>query len=147
VATQALDDFQRQNQIRQTEQQKREVDYERRKKILNWAAIGVIVICMVGVAYQAPAIMRAARKPQPTRIGTYATDEMTDRCIHNLWVISRGLQAGREPDQALHCPITERPYQKSGQGQDVFYECPNPKAHGLTRLQVSKHQPIPELKK
>lgn len=89
-----------------------------------------------------PQVAAAFAKESPLHQGSYAGDPKTDQCIVNLWHISRLLQEGKPIPAGLVCPASGRPYIQ--QGDRVV--CPNPQAHKLSMLGVSKAHPVPEVK-
>ncbi len=122
---------------------------QRLRETVAWkvAMISVIIICFGVIAYQAPRIMSATKDPKPIRMGSYDTDEITDKCIKNLWQIAYLIQQGRPAaGQALACPATGKPYLiRAGANAEVH--CPNPGVHGFRDILVTKKNPVPELKK
>jgi hypothetical protein len=114
----------------------------------TWRIVMIIfVILSMGIiAYQTPKLLSAFKNPKPVRMGTYETDETTDRCIRNLWQQAYLMQQER-PDDARYivCPATGRPYVfKRGPNQEVH--CPNPDRHGFRDIVVTKKNPVPELR-
>jgi hypothetical protein len=71
-----------------------------------------------------------------------------EECIANLWNVSALIQkgnwpAGQTPD--MICPVAKAPYRttKTEKG-DLEVSCPNPAAHGLKALRVSRDHPTPD---
>jgi hypothetical protein len=122
---------------------------KREKKSRTWLVVQVIII-LIGVsvmALQTPRLIAAFKGGQPLRQGTYATDDQTDRCIKNLWQISRMLQDGKQPLPDMVCPVSNKPYEIRNIGEDMVIRCPNPELHGLRHIQVSRKNPVPEISK
>jgi len=122
---------------------------QRLRETLAWkVSMALILLVSVGIiAYQAPRIWTAFKEPKPIRMGSYETDEVTDKCIKNLWQITYLTQQGRPAaGKTIVCPISGKPYLiKSGADWEVH--CPNPASHGFRDIVVTKKTPVPELKK
>ncbi len=109
--------------------------------------IAVLLACLAVIAYQAPRLITAFREPKPVRMGAYATDAATDRCLKNLWRLAGDLQQGKKaPDPTLLCPATDKPYVLAP-GANPEIHCPQPGAHGFRDIVASKKNPVPLLKK
>jgi hypothetical protein len=117
------------------------------QKTRAWKMLfAVLVMTGLGIiAYQIPGLIAAFRDPKPVRMGTYETDETTDRCIRNLWQQAYLVQQGRS-DAARYvvCPATGRPYVfKREPDQEIH--CPNPDRHGFRDIVVTRLKPVPAL--
>jgi len=119
------------------------------RETLAWkvAMISIVLICFGIIAYQVPRIISATKDPKPIRMGSYETDEVTDKCIKNLWQIAYLIQQGRPAaGQALVCPASGKPYLIKSDANTEAH-CPNPGSHGFRDILVTKKNPVPELKK
>jgi hypothetical protein len=105
--------------------------------------LGILAVLTVIFLWRAFAIAPLLKRTQPLRNGTYGTDATTDRCIEQLWKLSKSLQENRLPDNLPSCPETGRPYVLEQEGDDTVIRCPNPGEHGLEDLWVSRLSPIP----
>ncbi len=105
----------------------------------------LLCACVVVIAFQLPRVITSIEGDQPIRKGTYETDALTDECIENLWKISRMLEEGKLPDDSLVCPESGEPYTVYQDANNPTVVCPNPKAHGLIQLRVSRMFPCPEV--
>lgn len=106
----------------------------------------VLIACLGFIAYQSPRLLASFKEPKPARMGTYATDAATDKCIKNLWQLAYELQQGKKGvSQTLVCPASGEPY-VIGRGPNLTIHCPNPGNHGFRSIAVSKNNPVPELK-
>ena len=115
----------------------------------TWRIVIIIFVILAvgGIAYQTPKLLQAFKDPKPGRMGTYETDETTDRCIRNLWQQVYLVQQGRSDDtRHIVCPATGKPYVFiRGTNQEVH--CPNPDRHGFRDIVVTKKNPVPELRR
>jgi hypothetical protein len=116
---------------------------------LAWKAAMVVItlICVGVLIYQVPHVWTAFKEPKPIRMGTYETDEISDKCINNLWKITNLIQQGH-PDvgKGLVCPASGKPYLIIPKA-NMEAHCPNPGSHGFRDILVTKKVPVPELKK
>ena len=129
-----------------------EMDNEKAKKpqkrkwlwpVLKFAVLG---ISLGVIAFQYPRLMAAFDPPKPIRQGSYATDTVADHCISNLWLISKGLGEGKKaPEEGLVCPASNQSYRVEVINGNRIVNCPDPKRHGLSLLQVSRKNPVPEV--
>lgn len=120
---------------------------EKRESRVKLAVLIVVLLVAVGVIiYRIPAFTAALEDDQPIRKGTYETDAGTDRCISNLWVISKMLGDGDLPDSSIVCPESGKPYTVVEDAVNTTVFCPNPREHGLMEIRVSKMFPCPEVK-
>lgn len=121
---------------------------EKQRRITLGIVLGVLILFM-GWRIYALAPMVAPEKV--LRHGTLNTDAVTDRCIEQLWALSRLLQEGKLPDTLPSCPLSGRSYllvttsgeEDFGDSGDTEIRCPNPEEHRLASLSVSLHQPVP----
>ncbi|MDQ1278283.1 MAG: hypothetical protein QG555_1325 [Thermodesulfobacteriota bacterium] len=122
---------------------------QRLRETLGWRVfmILIIIVCSGVIFYQGPRIRTAFKEPKPIRMGSYETDEVTDKCIKNLWKIAALIQRGSPVEgQPPGCPVSGKPYLiKSGTNTEAH--CPNPGAHGFRDIIVTKKNPVPELKR
>lgn len=151
AALQAADDASRGIDRRQAEkdtrQQKSMEKKEKKKKrmvALKWA---VLAVCLAVMAMQAPRFLSMFEGEKPIRNGTYATNGNADKCIQNLWSMSRRLQEGKSPGKDLVCPETGRAYIVTTGEDDTVVTCPNPEVHALTKMSVSRKHPVPRIVK
>lgn len=121
----------------------------REKKSRAWLIVQVAIILagIAIIALQTPRLISAVKGERPLRQGTYATDAQADQCIKNLWHVSKLLQEGKLPGPDIVCPISKKPYEIRGIGDDVVVSCPNPELHGFKEIRVSKKHPVPEISK
>jgi hypothetical protein len=123
--------------------------WKRLRSARGWkiTMVVLILLCLAVLAYQTPRILNATKGPKPIRMGAYDTDAKTDACIQNLWQISHRMQQGNlASSPELVCPASGKPYEiKKGAVPEAH--CPNPQAHGLQDLLVTKKIPVPQLKK
>lgn len=110
----------------------------RRKVILGF--LGVIILVLLFRIYTIAPMMQS---PKPIRLGVQATDSLTDKCIEQLWMLSRNLQDGNLPHILPVCPSSSRQYIVTRLQGDTVISCPTPEAHGLAKLSVSLSLPIP----
>lgn len=108
--------------------------------------MAVLLVAVGVIIYRVPAFTTALEDNQPIRKGTYETDAVTDRCISNLWVISKMLGDGNLPDSSIVCPESGKPYTVVEDAVNTTVFCPNPREHGLMEIRVSKMFPRPEVK-
>jgi hypothetical protein len=111
------------------------------------AMVLVLIACLGFLVYQSPRLLTSFQEPKPVRMGTYATDASTDKCIKNLWQLAYELQQGKKGvGQTLVCPASGKPYAIIP-GTNPEIQCPNPGSHGFRKIAVSKKNPVPELNK
>ncbi|MBW2650006.1 MAG: hypothetical protein JRC66_03115 [Deltaproteobacteria bacterium] len=115
-----------------------------RKKVV--AQCIILLACVAIIAFQMPKLFAAFKEYQSIRQGTYETDVRTDRCINNLWHISKLLQDGRLPGNDIVCPASGSPYVIIKAGEDTVAHCPNPGLHGFSEISASRRSPCPEIK-
>ncbi len=118
---------------------------QKRKWLWPAMKIAVLLISLGVIVYQYPRLIAAFDPPKPIRHGSYATDAGADRCIENLWLISKGLGEGvKIPETGMICPVSGQPYRAEIVDGNRIVNCPDPKRHGLSLLQVSRKNPVPE---
>jgi hypothetical protein len=120
---------------------------EPRKRKWLWPVlkIAVLATALGVIAVQYPRLMTAFDAPKPIRQGSYATDVGADRCIGNLWFISKGLGENKKaPEDGMVCPASGQPYRAENVEGNRIVNCPDPKLHGLSFLRVSRKNPVPE---
>lgn len=105
----------------------------------------VLLTCLAIIAFRMPALFAAFETAPPLREGTHRTDAETDRCVRNLWRISRILQDGGLPGNDIVCPASGRPYIITGSGRDAVARCPAPELHGVGEISVSRDSPRPKV--
>ena len=106
----------------------------------------VLLVSLVILAFQMPALFAAFQEIQPLRQGSFETDAITDQCIANLWRAARILQDGGMPGNDLFCPASGDSYVLVRSGGDIRAYCPNPELHGFSEISVSRNLPRPEVK-
>ncbi|MDF1535837.1 MAG: hypothetical protein P1S46_04955 [bacterium] len=104
---------------------------------------GVLAVALLALGLRTWYIAPLLKSPQPLRHGTFETDAGTDRCIEELWKISRQLQDKKLSSPMPLCPLSGKPYEVIEVENDTIVNCPNPGEHSLTRLGVSRKKPIP----
>lgn len=109
---------------------------------LQWV---VLSACMTVIVLQVSKPLSMFHEEKAIRLGTYATNENTDKCIKNLWLIARLLQEGKQPTGAF--PETGRAYVLTTGEGDIVVGCPNPGAHGFSSISVSRKHPVPRIVK
>ena len=124
---------------------------EPRKRKWLWPVmkIAILLISIGVIIFQYPKVMTAFEPPKPLHQGSYATDAGTDFCIGNLWLISKGLGEGkRAPEAGMVCPVSGHPYrvEEDADGNRIV-NCPDPQRHGMSLLQVSRKNPVPEVRR
>lgn len=105
----------------------------------------ILIACIFLIAIQAPKLISVIKEQKPIRIGTYETDSKADRCIKNLWHISRMLQEGKLLEKDIVCPVSKKPYVLRKIEGDILVTCPNPELHGLKEIRATKIYPCPEV--
>lgn len=123
---------------------------EKQRRITLGIALGVLVLFLGWRIY---AIAPVVAPEKVLRHGTTKTDAVTDRCIQQLWELSRLLQDQKMPGTLPSCPLSGRPYllvttsakDDFGDTGDTVIRCPNPEGHNLASLSVSLHHPVPSV--
>ena len=113
---------------------------ELQRRTLLLCILSVVVLVLLFRIYT---IAPMLQPPKPIRIGVKVTDSVTDRCIEQLWILSRKLQDGELPETLPVCPLSSRQYIVNELTEDTVITCPNPAGHGLKALRVSLDSPIP----
>ena len=150
AAVDALKAFEKEEAERQSgriEDQKALAEKEKKRKafkaMVQW---GVIVICLSIIGYQFPKLTDAlSHRDKPLRRGILVTDELTDRCIANLWQVSKRLQEGKPVGADLICPASGKPFVIEAIEDNVVARSPAPERYGFREIRVSKKNPVPEL--
>ena len=109
--------------------------------LLTIVAVGALII-----GAQIPRMNRAFSllfPPAPEAVSP--TVNPKDQCVANLWNISGQIQKGLHSAPQQVCPLTKRPYRTETVNGDLVVSCPNPEAHGLKVLKVSRNSPTPEV--
>ena len=115
----------------------------REEKIQRTILFGALAVIILILVWRFTAIAPLLHTDRPLRNGTYETDELTDQCIEQLWILSKQLQENRLPDGFPLCPKSARPYVLVQEEDDIVIHCPTPGEHGLNRLSVSRNSPVP----
>lgn len=94
-------------------------------------------------------MLRASFASKPSlHAGVAVDDPAAERCIDTLWEISALVQQGESPEAlrrlAFDEPVTHARYAITNENGGIVVACPNPQAHGLTRLRVTEDAPMPE---
>lgn len=110
-----------------------------RRKII----IGLLGFIILMLLFRIYTIAPMLQSPKPIRLGVKATDSLTDKCIEQLWVLSRNLQDDNLPRILPVCPSSSKQYIVTNLEDDTVISCPTPEEHGLTKLSVSLSLPIP----
>ena len=111
----------------------------------TWAAWLALAVSVIILAIRIPQVATAFAPPKPFRAGPADTDRSTDQCLRHLWTISRLIQERRWPSTAFACPVSGQGYVSKGSRTDLTVQCPTPASHRMSRLAVSRAQPIPEV--
>ena len=113
---------------------------EKKRRVIIFSVIaGVFLILGLRLLSVAPLLQPL----RPLRHGTFETDAIADRCIEELWKLSRQLQDRKLPSLLPLCPLSGKGYVLVEEEGDSRISCPNPGEHGLRRLSVSRKRPIP----
>jgi hypothetical protein len=102
------------------------------------------VVCLLVVVSQLPSLRAAFQSPPSIRIGGVDGDEHTNACIDTLWKVSGLLQYGTFRGEEWVEPLSQRPYDVRHAEGDTVVECPNPAAHNLRSVRVSRAHRAPE---
>ncbi|UCG39025.1 MAG: hypothetical protein JSV00_01965 [bacterium] len=113
------------------------------EKARRMMKVSFLVFAALIMFWRSFVIVPLIKTERPLRHGTYETDAVTDRCINQLWSLSRNLQEHQMPDVLPGCPKTGIPYTVITEGEDTLIRCPNPEQHNLKSLQVSRFEPVP----
>jgi hypothetical protein len=113
---------------------------EKNRRIALISLLAVIILFLLIRIYFIAPMLQA---PKPLRLGVTATDSLTDKCIEQLWGLSRNLQDGKIPNILPLCPKSSKQYIVTELEDDTIISCPTPSEHGLAQLTVSLDSPIP----
>jgi len=113
---------------------------EKTRRIALISLLAVTVLILLIRIYTIAPLLQA---PKPLRQGVTATDSTTDKCIEQLWRLSRNLQDGQLPNILPLCPKSFKQYIVTELTDDTIISCPAPGEHGLEKLTVSLSSPIP----
>ncbi len=113
---------------------------EKTRRIALISLLAFTVLILLIRIYTIAPLLQA---PKPLRQGVTATDSTTDKCIEQLWRLSRNLQDGQLPNILPLCPKSFRQYIVTELTDDTIISCPAPGEHGLEKLTVSLSSPIP----
>ena len=113
---------------------------EKARRIVFISLFTVTVLILLIRIYTIAPLLQA---PKPLRQGVTATDFLTDKCIEQLWMLSRDLQEDKLPSILPLCPKSSRQYVVTELSDDTVISCPTPGEHGLAKLTVSLNSPIP----
>jgi hypothetical protein len=113
---------------------------ERNKRIALISLLSIVILFLLFRIYSIAPMLQA---PKPLRRGVAATDSLTDKCIEQMWALSRDLQGNKLPDILPSCPKSARQYVVTELADDTIISCPDPGEHGLSKLTVSLSSPIP----
>ena len=107
------------------------------------AAVSVAVLLL-----QLPMLRGSFASKPSLHAGVAVDDSGAERCIDTLWEISALVQQG-EPAETLRRlpfdePVTHARYAITNEEGGIVVACPNPQAHGLTRLRVTENAAMPE---
>jgi hypothetical protein len=105
----------------------------------------VLVLSMVVFIATLPRLTSSFAGEKPARIGSAKTDSRCDRCIGNLWRISKILQDTGSPDNPFTCPESGKPYVINNTVTDTVVECPSPELHNVKSVRISRNTPFPEV--
>lgn len=125
----------------------RESKRRKLKRLGLTAQIAVILLCLVTILLYMPKIINGFNNNKPLRHGTYKTDKYSDKCISDLWRISKMLQQGQIPGDNIVSPVSSKPYEIIRTENDIIVRCPDPERYGLKDIRVSKLNPVPEVVK
>ena len=113
---------------------------EKIQRRILWGALAVITLIFI---LRIAAIAPVFQPEKPLRNGPSNTDRLTDRCIEELWKLSKQLQENTLPESFPLCPASGRPYVLVQEEEDTVILCPTPEEHGFVRLSVSRNSPAP----
>jgi hypothetical protein len=108
----------------------------------------VAAACLAVVVAEIPALRTALGSQPSLHAGAAVDDAGTEACIDRLWQLSALVRQGESADViaglGVTDPVTDAPYAVSRDERGVVVACPNPAAHGLTRLRITEAAPMPE---
>lgn len=105
--------------------------------------IGVLFLIIFFLLFRLYTIAPMLQAPKPLRLGVKATDSLTDKCIEQMWVLSKNLQEKKLPAILPLCPKSSRQYIVTELEDDTTISCPTPEEHNLKELTISLSFPIP----
>lgn len=107
------------------------------------AAVSVVVVLV-----QLPMLHASFASRPSLHAGVAVDDPETEKCIDTLWAISALVQQGESVEAlerlAFSEPVTHAHYAIAHEDGGMVVACPNPQAHGLTRLRITEDAPMPE---
>jgi len=113
---------------------------EKTRRIALVSLLAVIVLILLIRIYT---IAPMLQPPKPLRQGVATTDSLTDKCIEQMWRLSKDLQEHNLPNILPICPKSSRQYIVTELTDDTIISCPDPVEHGLEKLTISLNSPIP----
>jgi hypothetical protein len=113
---------------------------EKNRRIALISLLGVVILILFFRMYTIAPLLQP---PKPLRQGVATTDSLTDKCIEQLWRISKDLQEGKKLNLLFLCPKSSKQYIITELTDDTVISCPTPSEHGLGKLTVSLSSPIP----
>ena len=113
---------------------------EKTRRIALVSLLAVIVLILLIRIYT---IAPMLQPPKPLRQGVAVTDSLTDKCIEQMWRLSKDLQEHNLPNILPICPKSSRQYIVTELTDDTIISCPTPGEHGLAKLTISLNSPIP----
>ena len=146
MAREALSDMDTEREERRAGVNRKKEETAKRRSRRSMLLWGGLVLGLSLMAIQFPKIIKTFYPEyRPVRLGAGNTDQGTDRCLENLWLISRDMQQGKTPGENLVCPVCGRPYRVEETNGNMTVSCPCPRAHGVSGLGVSSDRPVPEV--
>lgn len=127
--------------VAQVEEEKAPLTPEERNRFR--VLVGALSVVVLVLLFRIYTIAPLLQDPKPLRAGVAETDALTDKCINNLWKLSRDIQIGDLPNILPLCPRSSRQYIVTEMEDDTIINCPAPGEHGLAKLSVSLQSPIP----
>ena len=107
------------------------------------ALISLLAVTILILLIRIYTIIPVLQPPKPLRQGVTATDSLTDKCIEQMWRLSKDLQENKLPNILPLCPKSSRQYIVTELTDDTIISCPDPVEHGLEKLTISLNSPIP----
>ena len=122
-------------------------ELKKKRKSMMWIISQwlILFICTAIIIIQFPRLISCFKAEKQIRHGSYSTDDRTDQCIKNLWLISKMLQEGKLPGDNIVCPVSKKPYVVTKTEDDVMVKAPNPGLYGFKEMRVSKKNPVPTI--
>lgn len=109
-----------------------------------------IAICVASAAIMlgsSPAALSATAPLRPIHAGDAVVSRSTDACVANLWTLVADRSEGRPSSARVVCPATREPYVYTQFKGITVISCPNPEAHGLSKLFVRSDTKVPVAKR